>query len=138
LSNDRNLYFYQNSRRDSTKFDLVYDKKATQLVNVHGEIVYNAAEKTRVGLKADYNGYNVKTLAEAYHRPAFQSMLFASHNVYDKLLLGAELYTYSSSYGVGYRSVSSDPTFTYGSPVVRPTDSVVDLNLRADYRIMEK
>ncbi|WBA43033.1 hypothetical protein [Hymenobacter canadensis] len=134
LSNDRNLYFYNNSRRDSTKFDLVYDKKATQLLNIHGEIIYNAAEKTRIGLKADYNGYNVKTLAEAFHRPAFQSVLFASHNVYEKLLLGAELYTYSSSFGSGYR---------YGANAlqprefVRPTDSVIDLNLRADYRIME-
>jgi hypothetical protein len=136
LSNDRNLYFYNNSRRDSTKFDLVYDKKATQLVNIHGEIIYNAAEKTRVGFKADYNGYNVKTLAESFHRPAFQSVLFATHNVYDKLLLGAELYTYSASYGSSYRR----PGGSLGLPrreYVRATDSVVDLNLRGDYRIME-
>ncbi|QNH60455.1 hypothetical protein [Hymenobacter sediminicola] len=137
LSNDRNLYFYNNSRRDSTKFDLVYDKKATQLINVHGEIIYNAAEKTRIGLKADYNGYNVKTLAQPFHRPAFQSMLFATHNVYEKLLLGAELYTYSSSYGSSYKPGSFDPAFVPGREIVRPTDSVIDLNLKADYRIME-
>ncbi|UOG77149.1 hypothetical protein MTX78_11225 [Hymenobacter tibetensis] len=136
LSNDRNLYFYNNSRRDSTKFDLVYDKKATQLVNIHGEIIYNAAEKTRIGLKADYNGYNVKTLAEAFHRPAFQSVLFATHNVYDKLLLGAELYTYSSSFGSSFRRPVGGP-FQPQREVVRPTDSVVDLNLRGDYRIKE-
>ncbi|RSK25211.1 TonB-dependent receptor [Hymenobacter metallilatus] len=135
LSNDRNLYFYNNSRRDSSKFDLVYDKKATQLVNVHGEIIYNAAEQFRLGFKADYNGYNVKTLAEAFHRPAFQSVLFGSYNFYDKLLVGGELYTYSSSYGTGLLR----PTGA-GLPYresVRPTDSVIDLNLRADYRIME-
>jgi hypothetical protein len=137
ISNDRNLYFYNNSRRDSTKFDLVYDKKATQLVNIHGEIIYNAAEKTRIGFKADYNGYNVKTLAEAFHRPAFQSVLFATHNVYDKLLLGAELYTYSSSYGSSFRRPVGG-SFLPHREVVRPTDSVVDLNLRGDYRIMEK
>ncbi|MCB2376980.1 hypothetical protein LGH70_05270 [Hymenobacter sp. BT635] len=135
LSNDRNLYFYNNNRRDSTKFDLVYDGKATQLINVHGEILYNAAEQVRVGFKADYNGYKTRTLAEAFHRPAFQSTLFGSYNMYDKLLLGAELYTYSSSYGSGYVRRLVDGRQL--GQVVRPTDTVIDLNLRADYRIME-
>ncbi|TGE28632.1 TonB-dependent receptor [Hymenobacter metallicola] len=135
LANDRNLYFYNNSRRDSTKFDLVYDAKATQLLNVHGEILYNAAEQVRVGVKADYNGYKTRSLAEAFHRPAFQSTLFGTYNMYDKLLIGAELYTYSSSYGSGYvrRLAGGRPV----GEVVRPTDTVVDLNLRGDYRIME-
>jgi len=137
LSNDRNLYFYQNSARDSAKFDLVYDKKATQLINVHGEILYNAAEQLRIGFKADYNGYKVHSLAKAYHRPAFQSTLFATYNMYSKLLLGAELYTYSSSYGTHYVPGLFDPAYTPGRYVPRPTDSVFDLNLRADYRIME-
>ncbi|MDF7811509.1 hypothetical protein [Hymenobacter sp. YC55] len=147
LSNDRTLYFYENAgyivpgvigglyRGDSTKFNLVYDKKATQLFNAHGEVIYNAAEKTRVGLKLDYNGYNVKTLAQPYHRPAFQSVLFATHNLYDKLLLGAELYTYSSSYGTSYDMGTAAVGYR---KVPRRTDSVVDLNLRGDYRIMEK
>jgi hypothetical protein len=136
LSNDRNLYFYNNSRRDSAKFDLVYDKKATQLFNLHAEAIYNAAEKTRIGLKVDYNGYNVKTLAQPFHRPAFQSVLFATHNVYEKLLLGAELYTYSSSYGSAYRRPAGSALLPRRE-FVRSTDSVIDLNLRADYRIME-
>ncbi|MBX0289668.1 hypothetical protein K3G63_04420 [Hymenobacter sp. HSC-4F20] len=138
LSNDRNLYFYNNSRRDSSKFDLVYDPKATQLINVHGEIIYNAAEQFRLGFKADYNGYNVKTLDKAFHRPAFQSVLFGTYNLYDKLLLGAELYTYSSSYGTGLVAASPiDPGFSPKIRGSRPTDAVIDLNLRGDYRIME-
>ncbi|MBT9392343.1 hypothetical protein KLP40_04135 [Hymenobacter sp. NST-14] len=140
LSNDRNLYFYNNSRRDTTKFELVYDKKATQLVNVHGEVVYNAAEKFRLGFKADYNGYNVKTLSQAFHRPAFQSVLFSTYNFYDKLLVGAELYTYSASYGSGViTSPTTDPGFPANKAFdTRPTDAVIDLNLRADYRMMEQ
>ncbi|QJX48611.1 hypothetical protein HMJ29_17475 [Hymenobacter taeanensis] len=142
LSNDQNLYFYANSPRDTTKFNLVYDQKSTQLLNVHGEVIYNAAEKTRVGFKADYNGYKVHSLPEAFHRPAFQGTLFGTYNVYDKLLLGAEIYTYSSSFGRGYRrqeipSVPPGPSPATYAAVVRPTDSVIDLNLRADYRIME-
>ena len=137
LSTDHNLYFYNNSRRDTTKFELVYDKKSTQLVNIHGEVIYNAAEKLRLGLKADYNGYNVKTLAKAFHRPSFQSVLFGTYNFYDKLRVGAELYTYSSSYGAGYGPGGFDPAYFPGPQIVRPTDTIIDLNLRGDYQIME-
>ncbi|UYZ64118.1 TonB-dependent receptor [Hymenobacter weizhouensis] len=138
LANDRNLYFYNNSRRDSSKFDLVYDPKATQLVNIHGEIIYNQAEQFRLGFKADYNGYNVKTLAQAFHRPAFQSVLFGTYNVYEKLLLGAELYTISSSYGsVLRRQGGVAPLPVSFREVVQPTETVIDLNLRADYRMLE-
>ncbi|WP_188813586.1 hypothetical protein [Hymenobacter cavernae] len=147
ISNDRNLYFYNNGgsvvpgvvggifRGDSTRFNLVYDRKATQLLNIHGEAIYNATEQFRIGFKADYNGYKVHSLAKAFHRPAFQSTLFATYNMYSKLLLSAELYTYSSSYGTGYDYTS--PTIGYRA-ITRPTDSVIDLNLRADYRILEK
>jgi len=138
VANDRNLYFYNNNARDSTKFDLVYDQKTTQLLNIHGEAIYNLDEKLRLGLKADYNGYNVKTLAEPFHRPAFQSTIFGSYNVYDKLLLGAELYTYSSSYGTGVRVIESfDSGFRSKGRVPVPTSTVVDLNLKADYRFSE-
>ncbi|SET39654.1 TonB-dependent receptor [Hymenobacter actinosclerus] len=136
LSNDRNLYFYNNSALDTTKFDLVYDKKSTQLFNLHGEVVYNAAEQLRLGLKADYNGYNVKTLAQPFHRPKFQSTLFGSYNFYDKLRVGLELYTLSASYGSGRRAGS----FPGGSLNREPrlTDTVIDLNLRGDYQLTEQ
>lgn len=138
LANDRNLYFFNNSRRDSSKFDLVYDPKATQLVSIHGEIIYNQAEQFRLGFKADYNGYNVKTLAQPFHRPAFQSVLFGTYNVYEKLLLGAELYTISSSYGsVRRRQGGPFPQPVSFREVVQPTETVIDLNLRADYRMLE-
>ncbi|TYZ08323.1 hypothetical protein FY528_12785 [Hymenobacter lutimineralis] len=141
LANDQNLYFYNNSRRDSTRFDLVYDRKTTQFLNVHGEALYNAAERFRLGFKADYNAYKTKTLAEAFHRPTFQGTFFGSYNFMDKLLVGAELYTLSSSYGAVTRfvpdnSVPPTPSGTYVQ-TVRPTDSVVDLNLRADYRFSD-
>ncbi|RTQ45720.1 hypothetical protein EJV47_24860 [Hymenobacter gummosus] len=135
LANDNNLYFYNLSRRDSTKYDLVYNREgSTQLINVHGELIYNAAEKLRVGTRLDYNGYKVD-LPKAYHRPNFQGAFFASYNMYDKLMLGGELYGLSSSYGSVLRRSTTLPV-EY-SEVLRKTDSVIDLNLRADYRFSE-
>jgi hypothetical protein len=131
----RNLYFYRNSLADTSKFDLVYDTTTINVVNVHAEALYSASEKVRVGFKADYNHYGVKSLAQAYGRPAFLGTLYATYNVFDKLLLGANFYYYSANYGIGRESRRDFPGYAI---VDRQTNSVVDLSLRADYRITPK
>lgn len=134
---DRNLYFYLNNAADPTKFDLVYDQNATGVLNLHGELLYNAAERFRLGTQLDYNKYALQNLPEPFHRPEFQGSLFGTYNVFDKLMLGAEGYFYAASYGISYR-----PATTAGgarSPdFYRGTDPIIDLNLRADYRITPK
>jgi len=133
----RNLYFYRNSLADTSKFDLVYDSTTINVVNVHAEALYSASEKVRVGFKADYNHYGVKSLAQAYGRPAFLGTLYATYNIFDKLLLGANLYYYSANYGASYVN-----DFNNGFPITRETprqtNSVIDLSLRADYRLTPK
>ncbi len=139
----RNLYFFRNSRADTTKFDLVYDSTAISVVNVHAEVLYSATEKVRVGLKADYNHYGVKALDQAFGRPSFLGTLYGTYNATDKLLLGANLYYYSANYGLGYQRQAST-TLPFPPPpgalleTVRQTDAVIDLSLRADYRITPK
>jgi len=134
---DRNLYFYLNNPVDPTRFDLVYDKNATGVLNLHGEMLYNVAEQFRLGTRLDYNKYALKNVPEPFHRPEFQGSVFGTYNVFDKLMIGAEGYFFSASYGISYR-----PATTAGAPRVadfyRATDPIIDLNLRADYRITPK
>ena len=134
---DRNLYFYLNNATDPTRFDLVYDQQDTRVLNIHGELLYNAAEKYRLGTRVDYNKYTLKSLPEPFHRPEFQGSVFGTYNVFDKLMLGVEGYFYSASYGISYLPAEPDgaarlPDF------YRATDPIIDLNLRADYRITPK
>jgi hypothetical protein len=140
LGRSRNLYFYRNSLADTSKFDLVYDTTTINVVNVHAEALYSASEKVRIGFKADYNHYGVKSLSQAYGRPAFLGTLYGTYNVFDKLLLGANLYYYSANYGVGYDYQMSPVPGPTPSPLVRDrqTNSLIDLSLRADYRITPK
>lgn len=144
-SRDRNLYFFRNSDRrltgigpgarpDTTRFDLVYDTAPTNLLNLHTELLYNQTEKLRAGLRADFNKYDVNSLREAYGRPAVQGTLFGTCNVFEKLLLGAEFYFATATYGAGYRLGPSDQLLE----VPRPADAIYDFNLRADYRITPK
>ncbi|WP_216688854.1 TonB-dependent receptor [Hymenobacter siberiensis] len=134
---DRNLYFYLNNPVDPTKFDLVYDQNATGVLNIHGELLYNAAEKFRLGTRVDYNKYALKNLPQPFHRPEFQALVFGTYNVFDKLMVGVEGYFFAASYGISYR-----PAVTAGAARVadfyRATDPIIDLNLRADYRITPK
>jgi hypothetical protein len=134
---DRNLYFYLNNPIDPTRFDLVYDQNATGVLNIHGELLYNAAEKFRLGTRLDYNKYALKNLPQPFHRPEFQGSVFGTYNVFDKLMLGVEGYFFSASYGISYL-----PGSRAGVPRIpdfyRATDPIIDLNLRADYRITPK
>ncbi|NKI89301.1 hypothetical protein HBN54_001896 [Hymenobacter sp. 1B] len=134
---DRNLYFYLNNPVDPTKFDLVYDQNATGVLNLHGEVLYNAAEKFRLGTRLDYNKYALKNLPQPFHRPEFQGSVFGTYNVFDKLMVGVEGYFFSASYGISYL-----PATKLGVPRIadfyRATDPIIDLNLRADYRITPK
>ena len=134
----RNLYFYRNSVADTSKFDLVYDSTTINVVNVHAEALYSASEKVRVGFKADYNHYGVKSLAQAYGRPAFLGTLYGTYNASEKLLLGASFYYYSANYGTGYTSGTTLPFPPPRTAVDRQTNAVIDLSLRADYRITPK
>ncbi|WP_223649696.1 hypothetical protein [Hymenobacter psoromatis] len=132
-SRTKNLYFYRNNLDDLSKFDLVYDESAIGVFSLHTEALYSAAEKVRVGLKADYNKYSVKSLEYAFGRPAFIGTLYGTYNASNKLLLGATLYYYSPNYGVIH--VNRDPAFSINAG---QTNAVVDLSLRADYRITPK
>lgn len=132
----RNLYFYRNSVADTSKFDLAYDSTTINVVNVHAEALYSASEKVRVGVKADYNHYGVKSLAQAYGRPAFLGTLYGTYNASDKLLLGASFYYYSANYGTSYQVGYNPGVFVRERD--RQTNAVIDLSLRADYRITPK
>ena len=52
--------------------------------------------------------------------------------MYDKLLIGVEMYFIAASYGISYLPGTTLPDF------YRATDPIYDLNLRADYRITPK
>ncbi|MFT2007720.1 hypothetical protein ACMA1I_03525 [Pontibacter sp. 13R65] len=128
--NFRNLYFFNNSRTDSTKFELLYDDGVTNVLNLYAEAVFNYSDEVRVGLKADYNNYRTERLEHPFHRPEMMASIFATYNFYDKILFNSELYYIGSSFG---RIVRTD-----GSSVIRETDNIVDLNLKADYKFSSR
>lgn len=124
--NYRNLYFYNNSRADSAKFDLVYDDGVTNVFNVFAEAGFNYSDEFRFGLKADYKKYNTASLEQPFHRPELMASIYGTYNFYDKILFNTELYYIGSAYGRVFRPD--------GTSVLKETDTIVDLNLKGDYK----
>ncbi|WP_192825297.1 hypothetical protein [Rufibacter sp. LB8] len=134
----RNLYFYNNALRDSSQFDLVYDDGVTKVLQVFGQLTYNQSEDLRIGIKAENNSYSTASLEKAYHRPELILTTFGTYNLYDKILFNAELYYISSSYGRITRGADSPPALVGAGSELKETDTVVDLNLKADYRFSQR
>ncbi|MGI4835633.1 MAG: hypothetical protein ACRYFK_19435 [Janthinobacterium lividum] len=133
----RNLYFYNTLGGGSSAYALVYDSTNVGVLSVHGELLYSAAEKWRAGLKADYNHYGLNNLAHPYGRPAFVSTLYGTYNASSKLLLGADFSYYSPNWGTAYVARDAGAVFPR-VPQDQQTTAVVDLSLRAEYRITPK
>lgn len=126
----RNLYFFNNSPSDSAKFDVVYDNGTTKVINVFGDLSFSQSEQFRLGVKGDYNAYTTDELAKPFHRPSFQSTLYGSYNLYDKIFFHTELYYISSTFG--------QVTRINGDKILRETDTIIDLNFKVDYRFSNK
>lgn len=124
--NFRNLYFYNNSAVDPSKFELVYDDGVTNVLNIFAEASFNYSDEVRLGLKADYNSYNTASLEQPFHRPELITSVYGTYNFYDKILFNTELYYIGDSFG---RITRAD-----GTTELRKSDSIVDLNLKGDYR----
>ena len=124
--NFRNLYFYNNSQTDPSKFELLYDNGVTNVLNFYTEASFNYSDEIRLGVKADYNSYNTDELEKPFHRPELMASIFGTYNFYDKILFNTELYYIGSSFGRVY--------LADGTSVLRETDTIVDLNLKGDYR----
>jgi hypothetical protein len=134
----RNLYFYNTLGGGATSaYALVYDSTSVGVLSVHGEALYSAAEKWRLGLKADYNHYGLDNLAHPYGRPALVSTLYGTYKASEKLLLGAEFSYYSPNWGTNYVARDAGSVFPR-VPQDQQTTAVADLSLRAEYRVTPK
>lgn len=126
----RNLYFFNNSAVDSSRFDVVYDDGVTKVLQLLGQLTFNQSDDFRIGLKAESNSYSMASLPEPFHKPSVQVTAFGSYNLYDKILFNTELYYISSSFG--------QITRNDGTTMLQETDNIIDLNLKVDYRFSQR
>jgi len=121
-NNYKNLYFFTNSATDSTRFTILYDADNAFQLNLFGEITLNSTERFRSSLRGDFYTYSLNEVDEPWHRPDFTLGWLNSLNLYEKILLNAELQFMSGLQGLNLESGTT-----------RQLDSIVDLHFQADY-----
>nr|WKN36623.1 hypothetical protein K4G66_30125 [Tunicatimonas sp. TK19036] len=121
-SNYKNLYFYANSALDSTRFTILYASDNAFQLNLFGEITLNSSERFRSSLRGDFYAYDLNDVDEPWHRPTLTVSWLNSLNLYEKILLNAELQYLSGIQGLNLASGNT-----------RELDPIVDLSFQGDY-----
>ncbi|HSH66280.1 MAG TPA: hypothetical protein VLB84_10895, partial [Bacteroidia bacterium] len=125
-----NMLFYVNDTTlPENRFKLAYDD--VNVLNLHGEVIYQMREKLRVLIGADY--YNYKTTYEirAWYKPQVKLNLAINYNLSDKIIVKADVFYFDNQYAKTY--AYADDTTTK-KIVAQELKGLFDLNIGAEYR----
>jgi len=122
----QNMYFYNLSTKDTTRFDLTYDNGKVAKTDFFGEVSFNKEEKFRTVLRGNYYRYNMDKLAEAWHKPEYAFSWLNTFNLYDKILINTDAYVMGGikALNPSLETVTLKPLF--------------DLNVKVDYMFSPK
>ncbi len=127
LANYKNMYFYANSRFDSTRFTILYDHGNTFLTNFFGEISVSIQHNFKTLARFDYFHYKTDEIAAPWHKPSTKLSLLSTYNLYDKLMFTADFYLLGGIKGINLASNRE-----------RELDAIKDLSFKIDYLFSEK
>lgn len=99
----KNLYFFNNSSTDSTKFAVLYDTEGTKLFSTMAE-VYAQVNNFKAGFKSELFAYNTESVAKAWHRPAFVNTLTINYLYKQKLNISSEIFNQNGLKGYNFIS----------------------------------
>jgi len=125
-----NVPLYVNYTNDVLKnrFNVIYDNG--QVLNVRGELSYQAREKLRVNLSGDYFNYKMKTETHAWYTPQVKVALSANYNLKEKIVAKVDVFYIDSQFA---KVVDANNNVT-----AQQLKGVADVNLGAEYRYTKK
>ncbi|WP_420148207.1 TonB-dependent receptor [Spirosoma sp.] len=118
----RNFSTFNNSQPDTTKFAVLYDGGLSNVLTVSGQLGYALKDKFRSALKADFFGYDLERLEQAWGRPQTTVTWTNSYILDKKLFVTADLYFYQ---GIVNKNFTSNVLYT-----LKP---IYDANVKIDY-----
>ncbi len=118
----KNLYVFNNSLTDTTKFSVLYDTDYINTLTVTGQLGYVFSENARTTLRADIYDYNVKRLEAAWGRP--KAVITWNNSIVFKKKLFATLDLYYLN-GLKAKNFQTNKTIAL--------KDIIDLNLKIDY-----
>lgn len=121
-ANLKNLYSYVNSPDDQSKFIAVFDPGTVKRNNVYASLSYAQSEKAKFLVRGDFFTYTAGDLPEVWHRPTYRLSANAFYNVFDKILLKADLIMQGGMKAFDQQTMEEVKL-----------DGAFDLNARAEY-----
>jgi hypothetical protein len=130
VANLKNFYYYQNNLASPSRFDVVYDEGNVKRTNLFAELSYSSAQYVKLVVRGDYFGYATDKITEAFHRPTYRLSFNSTINIYNKVILDADLLAQG-----GMKGLSAELTLPSGTRKVVDIPSAFDLNLKANYLV---
>jgi hypothetical protein len=118
----KNLYSYLNAPQDQSKFEVFYDEGTVKRTNLYAALSYAQSEQVKFMLRGDFYGYGAGDLPDVYHRPTTKLTANASYNIYQKIILSADLIAQG---GMKAYDFTKEETVKL--------DGAFDLNAKAEY-----
>jgi len=124
----KNLSFFNNYFvSDVSKFDIVYARGTSAIVNFNAELSYEQSERFRIGALVNAYSYNIsQDVGQALQRPSFTTTLLATYNIQKKIFFNANIYYIS-----GLRAEN----FVTKQVINMP--NITDVSLKVDYRFSD-
>jgi hypothetical protein len=129
----RNFYVFNNARRDTSRFEILYDGASptdaglTNVVQVSAQVGYRQDQWWQSLLKLDAYSFDLQTLERPWHRPSFTATWNNTFTFREKLILNADVYYLA---GLSARIPSA--------PVRTNLPAILDLNFKSTYLLTEQ
>lgn len=117
------LFTADTSEVYKNRFAVLYDDGSVLMVK--GEVTYQAAERIRVGLKVQFNDYNLENQSYAWHMPAFEAAADVRYSMENKII------AYLSG---TYLSGIMVQGYEMGAETGTTLPAILDLNAGIEYR----
>lgn len=98
FGHSENMPLYINDTLDIKRFKVVYD--TVRMLGIHAESGYNVKEWLRLSVVADYNIFQLKRQARAWHEPNLRVTFRANYIWKNKIVVGLDLYGVTHSYAL--------------------------------------
>ncbi len=122
-ANYRDFYVFNNSKADTSKFEVLYDKGKLKNFRINTNVYYKFNEIWRSSLKLETNTYAAEKLANTYHLPKIKSTWSNTLAFRNKLFIGTDFYFLSKM--KGYNPTSKKEI---------NLNSIFDLNAKMNYQ----
>jgi len=119
--------YFLNDPSDISKFTIAYDSETSTIANLFGEWGMIKSNKFQLSLRGDYFIYNMGSAAEAWHQPQYKIAVLGKYNIYDKIILEANL-----------NIIGGIKAFDTAMNTSVDLDTAIDLGVKASYLLSDQ